>query len=210
MMERRGLHRILESEGVYRTVQRLFGGGLVAAGRWGDLYPELQRPDTRVLDIGCGPAALYARLHPVSAPFEYVGIEPNCSYVERARQRFPSIELHCGTVDEVGGRVKGSFGLIVLEGVLHHIDDGVALEALRFARERLAAGGRVVTLDVALVAQQHPIARALARLDRGQNVRTLAGYRDLVGEVFGMDRTEVRHLSGRLRVPYDHALVQAH
>lgn len=208
-MERRGLHRILESDGVYRTVQRLFGGGIAAAGGLGDLYPELQRAGTRVLDIGCGPAALYARLHPISAPFEYVGIEPNCGYVERARRRFPSIEMHCGTVSEAVESVTGTFDLIVLEGVLHHIDDSVAVEALTFARDRLAPGGRVVTLDVVLVERQHPIARALAKLDRGRNVRTLEGYRDLVGAVFGIDRTEVRHLTGRLRVPYDHALVQA-
>lgn len=117
--------------------------------------------------------------------------------------------MHCGTVSEAVESVTGTFDLIVLEGVLHHIDDSVAVEALTFARDRLAPGGRVVTLDVVLVERQHPIARALAKLDRGRNVRTLEGYRDLVGAVFGIDRTEVRHLTGRLRVPYDHALVQA-
>lgn len=208
-MERGGIHRILESDAMYRFVQRLLGRGIAAAGEWSDLYPELQREGARVLDIGCGPAAFYARLQKSSAPFGYVGIEPNSGYVERARRRFPDMEIHCGTVGEAGAHVKGKFDLIVLEGVLHHIDDDVATEALEFARERLAPGGRIVTLDVVLVERQHPIARVLAKLDRGRNVRTLGGYRDLVGGVFGLEHTEVAHVTGRLRVPYDHALVQA-
>lgn len=39
--------------------------------------------------------------------------------------------------------------------------------------------------------------------------RLLGGYRDVVGGVFGLEHTEAAHMTGRLRVPYDHALVQA-
>ncbi len=208
-VERSGIHRVLERDGIYRAVQRIVGGGLAEAGAWPDLYPELGAPGTRVLDIGCGPAAFYARSQPMAVPFAYVGIEPNRDYVARARTRFSDIDIYCGTVRDVGSDVQGVFNLIVLEGVLHHIDDDSATEALNFARERLAPGGRVVTLDPVLVEGQHPVARALARLDRGRNVRTLIGYRDLVGTVFEQDRIQVRHLTGRLRVPYDHALVEA-
>ena len=173
-----------------------------------ELYPELGSRPLRVLDIGCGPAAFYARYRD-AAGLEYVGIEPNKAYVDDAEQRFPGIELHAGTVPQVRERISGRFDLVVLEGVLHHIDDASAVEALAFAGERLAPGGRIVALDPVLLPRQNPIARALAVLDRGKHVRTLDGYRDLAAAALPHARVDVRALSGQLRVPYDHSMLTA-
>lgn len=174
----------------------------------GLLYPELGTRPLRVLDIGCGPAAFYARYRDVDG-LEYVGIEPNQAYVMDAEKRFPEIELHAGTVPQVRERVSGLFGLVVLEGVLHHIDDATAVEALSFAGEHLAPGGRIIALDPVLLPRQNPIARALAILDRGKHVRTLDGYRKLAVGALPDATVEVRALSGQLRVPYDHSMLSA-
>ena len=208
MTERGGLHRVLEVSWVYTAFQHaVYRSGWSERMR-NELYPELGTRPLRVLDIGCGPAAFYARYHDV-AGLEYVGIEPNEAYVKDAEQRFPGIELHTGTVPQVRERISGRFDLVVLEGVLHHIDDATAREALAFAGERLAPGGRIVALDPVLLPRQNPIARTLAILDRGTHVRTLDGYRELAVAALPQARVEVRPLSGQLRVPYNHSMLTA-
>ena len=206
MTERGGLHRVLELSWVYTAFQGLVSRPGAADRMRNELYPELGTRPLRVLDIGCGPAAFYARYRDV-AGLEYVGIEPNEAYVKDAEQRFPGIELHTGTVPQVRERISGRFDLVVLEGVLHHIDDATAREALAFAGERLAPGGRIVALDPVILPRQNPIARAIAMLDRGKHVRTLDGYRKLAVEALPQARVDVRALSGQLRVPYDHSVL---
>lgn len=173
-----------------------------------ELYPELRSRPIRVLDIGCGPAAFFDRYRGVEG-LEYVGIEPSRAYVHDAQQRFPSIDLHAGTVPQVRDRIVGDFDLVVLEGVLHHVDDETAIEALAFAGERLARGGRIVALDPVLLPRQNPVARALAVLDRGKHVRTLDGYRNLAAAALPEARVDVSTLSGQLRVPYNHSVLTA-
>ena len=208
MTERGGLHRVLELSWVYTAFQGLVSRPGAADRMRNELYPELGTRPLRVLDIGCGPAAFYARYRDV-AGLEYVGIEPNEAYVKDAEQRFPGIELYAGTVPQVRERFSGLFDLVVLEGVLHHVGDTTATEALSFAGERLAPGGRIVALDPVLLPRQNPIARALAVFDRGKYVRTRDGYRKLASDALPNATVEVRVLSGQLRVPYDHSLLTA-
>ena len=206
--ERGGIHRFLELSWVYTAFQSLISRPGAAERMRYELYPEVGSRPIRVLDIGCGPAAFYARYQDVDG-LEYVGIEPNTAYVDDAEQRFPGIELHAGTVPQVRDRISGHFDLVVLEGVLHHIDDATAVEALAFAGERLEPGGRIVALDPVLLPRQNPIARALALLDRGKHVRTLDGYRALANSALPEAHVDVRALSGQLRVPYDHSVLTA-
>ncbi len=206
MTERRGLHRLLERSSVYTVFQYLVSRRGVADELREELYPGLGSRPLCVLDIGCGPAAFWARYQHV-AGLIYLGIEPNRAYVDAARSRFPGIELHAGTIPGVRHSVQGEFDLVVLEGVLHHIDDATAQEVLEFASERLAPEGRLVALDPVFLPRQNPVARVLARLDRGKHVRTLDGYRELALGVFTEEQVRVRRLSGQLRVPYDHSVL---
>jgi SAM-dependent methyltransferase len=171
------------------------------------LYPELGLRPLRVLDIGCGPAVFWDRNRDFDG-LAYVGIEPNIAYVDDARARYPDIELYVGTVSDVRNEVQGAFDLVVLEGVLHHIDDETARIALQFASERMAPNSRLVALDPVILERQNPVARALARLDRGRHVRTLAGYAQLAEAVFRDDLVSAEALSGVLRVPYNHSLLE--
>lgn len=206
--ERSGLHGLLELAPVYSAFQRMISRSDAAETIRRELYPELGTRPIRVLDIGCGPAAFWARYRSIGN-IRYVGVEPNERYVEDARGRFPEIELHAGTVADLAGAVSGPFDLVVLEGVLHHIDDIMAREALRFSAEHLRRGGRVVALDPVIIERQNPIARLLARMDRGRHVRSLEGYRSLAVGLFADESVSVRRLTGQLRVPYDHSVLEA-
>jgi SAM-dependent methyltransferase len=207
MPERGGAHRVLELSSVYRVFERLISHPGAADDLRTRLYPELGARPLRVLDIGCGPAVFWSRYKDVHG-LTYVGIEPNRAYVDDARARYPTVELHAGTVPEVRDAVHGMFDLVVLEGVLHHIDDEAARDALQFAAARMSAQSRLVAIDPVILDRQNPVARLLARLDRGKNVRTLDGYQRLAEQVFRDDHISVQALSGLLRVPYDHSLLE--
>jgi hypothetical protein len=70
------------------------------------------------------------------------------------------------------------------------------------ARDQLPSGGRLVTLDPVLVAGQHPVARALAKRDRGEFVRSPDGYRALATARFGLVQITEHH--DYLRLPFAH------
>ena len=207
MAERTGLHRLLENSRIYAFVQ----GGLVRAKTWSHLratyFPGLGTSLRRVLDIGCGPAQFLATCAG-SDPIEFVGFDPNAEYIATGRQAHPKATLFVGTCATVADEISGPFDLAVSFGVLHHVDDEEAKRIAQFAFDRLAPGGRFVALDPTLLPRQNPIARLLAKLDRGKHVRSPQEYRALVASVFGDDVQS--HVESRLlRVPYNHSVVIA-
>ena len=67
MAERGGLHRVLELPWLYTLFQTVISRKGAAERMQDELYPQLGSRRLRVLDIGCGPAAFYARYHEVAA-----------------------------------------------------------------------------------------------------------------------------------------------
>ncbi len=203
-MERNnGLRSALTVPRVYELTQAALYRRRAHEDRVRDLFPGLGTTVRRVLDIGSGPAAFLAQ-YGRFATFDYVAIDPSAAYIAKAEQRFPGRGTYLvGTTDTVDGAALGAFDLIVADGVLHHVSDAEAVEIARFARGRLAPGGRFVTFDPVRVPQQHPVAALLMRMDRGARIRTADAYHALLSEAFGPD-TSGTVVHGRLRPPYDH------
>jgi SAM-dependent methyltransferase len=161
-------------------------------------------PKARVLDVGCGPADVVSRLGDVS----YLGIDHNPKYIETARARFGSrAEFHCWDVTDMRLTALGKFDIVLMLGVLHHLTDGEIHTMLQHASTTLKPTGRLITFDCAVDRGQHPIARILARLDRGRYARTTDRYRELISEHFTPVEVVVRH--DLLRVPYTHTIITA-
>ncbi|MGH3264643.1 MAG: hypothetical protein ACRDNS_21920, partial [Trebonia sp.] len=97
--------------------------------------------------------------------------------------------------------------LVLAFGVLHHLDDRQAKEALRLAARGLARDGRVVTVDPVYAPGQSHVARAIIARDRGQHVRTLDAYEALAREAFSTVQAVVRH--DLLRMPYSHCILES-
>jgi SAM-dependent methyltransferase len=96
----------------------------------------------------------------------------------------------------------GTFDLVLVSALLHHLDDGEATRMLERLCELLKPGGRLVTFDNVWLERQHPIARALNKFDSGLNVRFAADYRRLAeGLPVSIEEKLYRDL---LRIPYDH------
>jgi len=153
----------------------------------------------RVFDIGCGPGHISAKIPP---SVDYIGFDSDERYIQFANARFggPKRRFVKRLFDQTAADDFGSPDLIMLNGLLHHLDDGDVRRLLLDAFNVLTPGGIVFTLDGCFVEGQNPIGRYLLKNDRGEFVRTEQGYRALVPSEFGKIDVYVRN--NMSRVPY--------
>ena len=195
-----GLRKVLSHPVVYTSFQYLMG----ASSGWRNFVEHYIRPQAgmRVLDIGCGPADLLGYLPPV----DYWGFDISDAYIEHARQRYGTRgNFHVGLLTEAMLADSPPFDVVVMSGVLHHLEDEVADTVLRLASRALRTGGRVATVDPCLVPGQNPVARWLIKADRGQNVRREHEYAALARQVFSECVVTVQH---KRWIPYTHCFME--
>lgn len=151
--ERRGLHSALEFSWFYAAIQRALGSRHAARIIERDYLDSMVVSEAKILDIGCGPARLLCD-HPSIEPSRLVGVEPNIDYVRSGQQQFPSARFHHGTPNSLSEDIGEQFDFVILSGVIHHLDDESASQALKFAKRHLSASGIVFTLDAVFTVPQ--------------------------------------------------------
>lgn len=195
-----GLRAILSMPAVYSLFQAIMGSNQTRA----DFVREFVRakPGMRVLDVGCGPADILSYLPDV----KYLGFDISEAYIRQARSKWGHrAQFHCQELSTATLEPLPPFDLVLVLGVLHHLDDHQALGVLTMAHSALTAGGRIVTIDPCLEPGQNPLARLLVSRDRGQNVRSRSAYERLAASVFSTVRVEVRH---QRWIPYTHCFME--
>ncbi len=203
MVERNtGLRGLLARPVLYDAFQRAIGAPGVRR-RFVDEYVQ-PAAGSRVLDIGCGTGDLLEALTAV----EYVGFDPNPSYVDAARARFGSRGTFAvGDVETIDVASLGRFDRVVAFGVLHHLDDRAVHRLLDVAAAVLERDGRLVTYDPCFSPRQSRVSRMLVARDRGGNVRSPEEYRALAARTFDDVRVHEHH--DLLRIPYSHTILEA-
>jgi SAM-dependent methyltransferase len=191
---RNWIHQALESEFVYRNFQKLI------VSRLHDIFlNEFARACSgeRILDLGCGCGDALATLPEV----EYVGLDSNRGYIERARRRWGSRgEFHVADFERPQSLDYGRFDLVLGMGVLHHLSDGAARTFLSLAAESVAPEGRLCTFDGCYDESQTKAEKFFVSHDRGRFVRTRPAYVKLAQEQFQRVESVYRH--GLIRFPY--------
>ena len=138
---------------------------------------------------------------------DYVGIDIDATYVAEARKRFGDrATFRLGPLGAETMTEEAHYDVVLAWGVLHHLDDGQAMEFLRLCRRSLKPTGRLVTLDGCYAEDQSRVARYMLGRDRGDHVRALDEWHRLVTPTFPSATFHVRH--DLLRIPYTHLIMQ--
>lgn len=191
------IYRLMTIPSVYTAIQNALGA--VSARK--RFISEMLRPaaGARLLDCGCGPGSMLPFLPQV----DYTGIDLNPKHVAFAREKYGDrAQFFVGDVsDKLFGRTE-TFDLVLVFGILHHLDDHAAHKLFAGAANLVVSGGRIVTFDPVWFHNQNYMARILKSLDSGLNIRTAEGYLALTE---GLPlRSETKIYRDLLRVPYDH------
>jgi SAM-dependent methyltransferase len=82
------------------------------------------RAGQRVLDVGCGPGALTAELVDRVGAAGVAAVDPSEPFVAAARERFPGVEVHHASAEELPFR-NDSFAVALAQLVVHFLSDPV-------------------------------------------------------------------------------------
>jgi SAM-dependent methyltransferase len=177
----------------FQNAMGFFGARVKAIGA----YLPMDRGD-KVVDIGCGPGFIVNHLPP---GVSYLGFDIDKKYISYACSRFGDKgRFLCQLFDEQQARQCGPIDVVMMNGVLHHLDDDEVDQTLRVIKAGLKTGGRLFTLDGCFSDEQSWVARFLLKSDRGRHVRTRGHYESLLAKHF---RTVEVHIENAMaRVPY--------
>jgi SAM-dependent methyltransferase len=157
----------------------------------------------RVLDIGCGVGASVRYL---PAGVRYVGIDLSEAYIARARSDYAARgEFFCVDVAAAKAEALGRFDLAFSFGVLHHLSDEVVARVVELVRTVVRPGGKFVTIDPCYLPGQSPIAKLLIDNDRGEFVRDVQGYAQLM---VGLGTVRSTIYQDLLRIPYTQLVME--
>ncbi len=162
------------------------------------------RPRLRILDIGCGPGYVVEYFpDPI-----YVGFDVESKYIEYAENQYGNRgDFYCRPLDADAVTTLEPFDLVLMTGVIHHLNNSEAADLLALSRRALKdRGARLITLDPCYQRGQSRIARFLLDHDRGQHIRTEDAYVELASGIFPRVDSHVRH--DLFYVPYTCIVMQ--
>jgi SAM-dependent methyltransferase len=171
-----GMRAVLALPWVYRTAMSLLRNRRHNEWFLNDVVAP--KEEDTFIDIGCGPADILEHLPRV----RYVGLDISDAYVAAARERwngrgtFVSGSVFTWRND---ARLREA-DIVLINGVLHHTDDAVATELLKFGVDALKAGGRLVCYEPVYLRWQSAFGRKMMARDRGQHIRSESEWKTLV------------------------------
>ena len=131
------------------------------------------RSGGRLLDVGCGPGTNA----PLLLNWDYLGVDLNPKYIETARHRVP--DRRFAVADATRLNVGGSFDLVLINSLMHHLDDDGCLKLLRSLNGLLKDTGQIVIQEPLVPDRNDRIQNFLMDQDRGDHFRTVGHWKDL-------------------------------
>jgi SAM-dependent methyltransferase len=150
----------------------------------------------RVIDVGCGPGTNARHFKDV----DYLGLDINPGYIADARRRHGR-DFRVADITRLEPDAIEPSDMILVNSLLHHLDDDEVDRTLSALRPLLIPGGAVHILD--LVLPDHlSVPRVMARLDRGRYARPLSDWRRLFTAHFDEQDFEPYEFAGLWSMVY--------
>ncbi|MFL5813042.1 MAG: class I SAM-dependent methyltransferase [Bdellovibrionia bacterium] len=135
-----------------------------------------------VLEIGCGTGT-------ISNTFrldDYLGVDTDSDRISLARSRYPGRRFEVADASSFDSKYLSQFGFLFVHGVIHHLSDSSVHEMfLKIGEAARLRGTPIQFLVLEPILPRlltNPIGWFLAKMDRGQWVRTHEEYLELFGE----------------------------
>lgn len=135
---------------------------------------------TKVLDVGCGTGVLANMF----SPKNYFGFDFDLESVFQAKQSYPKYKFVEGdaTNPPLGNK---RFDLVLISGVLHHLNDHDLTTALKKIKPHLNTSAKLIIIEaIPPIFRWNVIGRILRKLDQGHNIRNLDDYSRLIKRYF--------------------------
>lgn len=192
-MER--LHSLLTQPFGYLLYQSLVGG--IRGRRLCIVDHVSPTPRMKVLDIGCGPAYTVDYFPDP----EYYGFDISPQYIDFANRKFSTHgRFFCRLFEEDAVEWLPSVDVVLMMGLIHHLNDREVTDVLSLAKRVMKPGARLFTLDGYYGPDQPWIARFLLDRDRGKFIREPGAYEKLAKMVFPNVQSIIR--DDLFHVPY--------
>jgi SAM-dependent methyltransferase len=138
---------------------------------------------------------------------EYYGFDVSSQHIAFANRRHSSQGRFFAQIfDETALAWLPRIDVVLMLGLLHHLDDETARALLSLARRAMSQEGRLFTVDGFFESGQPWLARYLLNRDRGKFVREQEGYVRLAAQVFG--RVSVSARTDLFHVPYSALILE--
>ena len=157
------LSAVLSHPNLYLAYQTLVGG--IHARRLCIENYVQPRAGLAILDVGCGPGYT---IQYFPEPM-YYGFDVSAQYVEYAASRFSQHgQFVCGLFDEQALASLPRMDVVLLMGLIHHLDDESAESLFALAKRAMKPEGQLVTLDGCYGVTGSRVAKFFLDTDRGQ------------------------------------------
>ena len=171
--------------------------------------PKIAKRKTRVLDIGCGPATRTSYF----TDAEYYGFDYNKQNIEIATRKYknrPDLHFVCADINEYfcspGVTESVCFDLVIMHGVLHHLDDNEITNCVSSVKKLLRSDnkeydGEVRFFDPIILHGNSALTNFILKHDRGKFIRTQQNYVSLLKPHFSNIETKIFTNIYRLPIP---------
>jgi SAM-dependent methyltransferase len=126
-----------------------------------------------VLSVGCGPGSDTSLFQGA----DYTGVDINPRYIASARKQHPALRVLVADVETM--RLSEQFDVILINSLLHHLDDGKVAVVLRNLAGMLKPGGIVIVQEPLTPDPGEWYHQLMQRLDRGKFFRSFHDWQRL-------------------------------
>jgi SAM-dependent methyltransferase len=147
------------------------------------------KSDDMILDIGCGTGYVINYLQNC----RYIGFDINEVYINYANKKYGHRgEFHCNYATKELLKSYGGFDCVMMNGLIHHLNDSASVSILSLAKSVLKYGGIIIGLDGCYKNNLGSFGRWMLNNDRGKFVRDKSGYEAVLHKVFEDTYSEIR------------------